>query len=221
MSSIKLEAKRREVLGKQVRALRRQGMIPAVIYGAGLEPLSIELEAVEASKTLGRATSATLVEVVVGDETHTSLVREVQRDPVQRNILHVDLLKVAMDQLIRAEVPLDVIGEAPAVKTLGGILVPGIDQVEVEALPADLPDRIVVDLSVLTKIDDSITVASITLKPGVRMLTDSDEVVARVIYQAEEIIEAPVEAVPTTTEPEVIAKAKKEEEEEEGKSASD
>jgi large subunit ribosomal protein L25 len=221
MSSIKLEAKRREVLGKQVRALRRQGMIPAVIYGAGLEPLPIELEAVEASKTLGRATSATLVEVVVGDETHTSLVREVQRDPVQRNILHVDLLKVAMDQLIRAEVPLDVIGEAPAVKTLGGILVPGIDQVEVEALPADLPDRIVVDISVLTKIDDSITVASISLKPGVRMLTDSDEVVARVIYQAEEILEAPVEAVPATTEPEVIARAKKEEEEEEGKSTSD
>jgi large subunit ribosomal protein L25 len=221
MSSIKLEAKRREVLGKQVRALRRQGMIPAVIYGAGLEPMPIELEAVEASKTLGRATSATLVEVVVGDETHTSLVREVQRDPVQRNILHVDLLKVAMDQLIRAEVPLDVIGEAPAVKTLGGILVPGIDQVEVEALPADLPDRIVVDISVLTKIDDSITVASISLKPGVRMLTDSDEVVARVIYQAEEILEAPVEAVPATTEPEVIARAKKEEEEEEGKSTSD
>lgn len=214
MASQSLEVKKRTVTGKQVRALRREGKLPGVLYGAGIEATPIEMDARQAGKVLARTTRATLVEVILEGETHTSLVREIQRDPIRRIIRHVDLLKVAMDQMIRAEVPIELTGEAPAVKTLGGVLVAGVNAIEVEALPANLPDRVVVDLGALVKIDDAITVGSLSLGEGVEVLTDADALVARVIFQAEEVLE---EAVPAAVvaEPEVIAKPKKEEEEEE------
>ena len=214
MASQSLEVEKRTVTGKQVRALRREGKLPGVLYGAGIEATPIEMDARQAGKVLARTTRATLVEVLLEGETHTSLVREIQRDPIRRTIRHVDLLKVAMDQMIRAEVPIELTGEAPAVKTLGGVLVAGVNAIEVEALPANLPDRVVVDLNTLAKIDDAITVGSLSLGEGVEVLTDADALVARVIFQAEEVLE---EAVPAAvvTEPEVIAKPKKEEEEEE------
>ncbi|MCJ7511676.1 MAG: 50S ribosomal protein L25 [Anaerolineales bacterium] len=217
MAGLTLEAARRKTTGKQVRALRREGKLPGVIYGAGIEATPIELDARQASKVLGRTTRATLVDVVLEGETHPSLVREIQRDPIRRIIRHVDLLKVAMDQTIRAEVPIELIGEAPAVKTLGGVLVAGVNAIQVEALPANLPDRVVVDLKVLVNIDDAITVGSLSLGAGVEVLTDSDSLVARVIYQAEEIIEAPVVAA-VVAEPEVISKPTKEEDEDEKES---
>lgn len=214
MASQSLEVEKRTVTGKQVRALRREGKLPGVLYGAGIQATPIEMDARQASKVLARTTRATLVEVVLEGETHTSLVREIQRDPIRRTIRHVDLLKVAMDQMIRAEVPIELTGEAPAVKTLGGVLVAGVNAIEVEALPANLPDRVVVDLGALVKIDDAITVGSLSLGEGVEVLTDADALVARVIFQAEEVLE---EAVPAAVvaEPEVIAKPKKEDEEEE------
>jgi large subunit ribosomal protein L25 len=214
MASQSLEVEKRTVTGKQVRALRREGKLPGVLYGAGIEATPIEMDARQAGKVLARTTRATLVEVLLEGEAHTSLVREIQRDPIRRTIRHVDLLKVAMDQMIRAEVPIELTGEAPAVKTLGGVLVAGVNAIEVEALPANLPDRVVVDLNTLAKIDDAITVGSLSLGEGVEVLTDADALVARVIFQAEEVLE---EAVPAAvvTEPEVIAKPKKEEEEEE------
>lgn len=216
MAGQALEVARRKVTGKQVRALRREGKLPGVLYGAGIEATPIEMDAREAGKVLARTTRATLVDVVLDGETHPSLVREIQRDPIRRTIRHIDLLKVAMDQTIRAEVPIELTGEAPAVKTRGGVLVAGVDSVEVEALPANLPDRVVVDLSVLINIDDAITVGSLSLGEGVEVLTDADALVARVIFQAEEILEAPVPAA-VAAEPEVIAKKKEEEEEGEEK----
>jgi large subunit ribosomal protein L25 len=214
MAGQSLQVEKRKVTGKQVRALRRAGKLPGVLYGAGIEPTPIEMDAREASKVLARTTGATLVEVLLDGETHTSLVREIQRDPIRRTIRHVDLLKVAMDQTIRAEVPIELTGEAPAVKTRGGVMVAGVNSIEVEALPADLPDRVVVDISVLVNIDDAITVGNLSLGEGVEVLTDSDALVARVIFQAEEVLEEAVPAV-VAAEPEVIAKPKKEEEEEE------
>ena len=218
MASQSLEVEKRTVTGKQVRALRREGKLPGVLYGAGIEATPIEMDARQAGKVLARTTRATLVEVLLEGEAHTSLVREIQRDPIRRTIRHVDLLKVAMDQTIRAEVPIELTGEAPAVKTRGGVMVAGINSIEVEALPANLPDRIVVDVSVLVNIDDAITVGSLSLGEGVEVLTDADALVARVIFQAEEILEEAVPAV-VAAEPEVIAKPKKEEEEEEEKAS--
>ncbi len=213
MPAIQLKATPRTVVGKQVGALRRQGWVPAILYGAGVEPTPIQLEAREAARALGRASGSTLFDLIVEGEAHKVLVREIQRNPIRRDLRHVDFLQVAMDQTIRAEVPIELTGEAPAVKTLGGILVTGVSAIEVEALPGDLPDRISVSLSGLEKIDDSISVRQLPVGEGVKVLTNPDEVVAHVVFQAAEVVEEVKEAVPAEAEPEVISRGKKEEEE--------
>ncbi len=112
---------------------------------------------------------------------------------IRGDYLHVDFLKVAMDVAIRAEVPIELLGEAPAAEAAGVVLLTGITSIEVEALPADLPDRVTVNLETLEELDDSITVADLFLGEGVSILTEQDELIARPIYQAEEIIEEIVE----------------------------
>lgn len=213
MAVNQIKAETRQVIGKQVKGLRRAGQVPAVIYGAGLQPTPIELKAREAEKALARATGATLFDLELDGQTHKVLVREIQRHSIRRNVRHVDFLKVAMDQLIRAEVPLELTGEAPAVKTLGGVLVTVVQAIVVEALPADLPDRITVSIEGLENIDDKIVVGNLALGEGVRILTAAEDVIARVIYQVAEVVEEPKEAVAVTAEPEVIARKKEEEEE--------
>lgn len=187
-SAFQLEAHRRSVLGKQNRRLRREGILPAVVYGSEFGSFPIELDRRMASRLLNRVSRSTLIELQVDDQPHTVLVREVQRDPLRGRLIHVDFLKVRMDVRIRAEVAIELVGEAPASKIAGGVLVTGVDAIEVEALPADLPDRITVDLESLANIDDSITVADLFLGENVRILTEPYELVARVIYEAEEII---------------------------------
>lgn len=212
MESHKLKAEPRTVVGKRVGALRREGMLPAILYGAGISPQPVQLDAREAGKALARVSAATLLDLEVGDEVHKVLVREMQRDVIRRDLKHVDFLKVAMDVVIRTEVPVELVGEAPAVKLLAGVLVSGVDEIEVEALPSDLPDRISVDLSVLKNIDDAITVGDLFLGKGVKVLTDAGEVVAHVIYQAAEEVEVVEEILPVEGEPEVIERARREEE---------
>ena len=219
MSDVKLNAKRRGVIGKKVKALRRQGLLPAVLYGVGIEPLPIELDAKEASRVLSSVRGSTLVTLTVDKDQHQVLVRDEQRDVIRRDLIHVDFLKVAMDVTIRTEVPVDFVGEAPAVSDRGGVLVTELTEIEVEALPADLPDRIVVDLEPLAEIDDTITVGDLFFGKGVEVLTSPDEVLARVIYQMEEeIVEEEIEEmIPMEMEPELVERGKREEIEEGGK----
>lgn len=219
MEEIKLEAKRRQVLGKKVKTLRREGILPAVIYGTGIEPVPIELNAHETTQLLSRVSGSTLINLNIGKENHTVILRDVQVDAIRRDILHIDFLKVAMDTAIRTVVPVTLVGEAPAVKELGGVLVTGLSEVEIEALPGDLPDRINVDLEPLDEINTSISVGDIFFGSGVTILTDVDEVLARIVPQAaeEEIVEEVEEEVlvDVSAEPEVIEKGLKEEEGEE------
>ncbi|HEY43204.1 MAG TPA: 50S ribosomal protein L25 [Anaerolineae bacterium] len=216
MSDFKLNAKRRVVIGKKVKALRRQGLLPGVLYGVGIEPLPIELDAKEASKILSFVRGSTLVTLTVDKDQHQVLLRDEQRDVIRRDLIHVDFLKVAMDVTIRTEVPVDFVGEAPAVSERGGVLVTELTEIEVEALPADLPDRIVVDLEPLAEIDDTITVGDLFFSKGVEVLTGPDEVLARVIYQMEEEIEEEEieEIIPMEMEPELVERGKREEIEE-------
>ena len=215
MSELSLNAEQREVTGKKVKALRRQGILPAVLYGAGIESIPIKLDLKEASKVISAAGSSTLVMLKLGKKKHQVLVRDTQRQIIRRGLQHVDFLKVAMDVAIRAEVPVEFVGEAPAVSDLGGVLVTDLVEIEVEALPADLPDRITVDLELLAEINDTITVGDISFGEGVEVITNPDEVITRVIYQVEEEIEEEEleEVIPTEEEPEVIERGKLEEEE--------
>ena len=186
MEAIILEASPRKVVGKKVKTLRQSGLVPAIMYGKDVDPTAIQLDDRKADKLLSQAGGSTLIDLKIGKNTHKVLFRAVQRDPITLQLIHIDFLQVAMDVIIRTYVPVELVGEAPAVKDLGGVLVTGLSEIEVEALPSDLIDRITVDLDVLREIDDSITVGDLFLGKDVKVLTEPEEVVAHMMYQVEE-----------------------------------
>lgn len=200
----------RNIVGKQVRSLRRQGLLPAVIYGHGIDPITISLNAHNAAQRLPRVSSSQLIVVDVEGTAHTVLVREKQRDPVTSAFVHVDFQAVSMTEKLRIMVGLDFVGEAPAVKLYDGIVVPAREEVEVECLPDDLPSVIQVDLSGMTEIGDVLYTRDLKLPARVVLVDDPDEVVVSITAPTSEaeLAEAEGEAV----EPEVIEKGKKEEE---------
>lgn len=214
MEEIVLSAKHRTVVGKQVKALRREGGLPAVLYGRSFEPIPITLNMHEASKILPAVTTSQLIIVELEGERHNALVRERQRHPVKGTLIHADFNVVSMTEKLRAYVRIHLSGEAPAATEFGGIVVSGIEEVEVECLPQYLIDRIEVDLSGLTEIGDSIHVRDLALPGEVDVLADPDEIVVVVtIPQAEEVEEVE-EIEEEEFEPEVIERGRRDEEEE-------
>ncbi len=209
-----LKASRRTVIGKQVGALRRQGQLPAILYGHHLQPIPITLEARQAERILRQMTASSLVTIELEGQTYPALVREKQRDPIKSHLLHVDFQAVSLTEKIRAQVGIELDGVSPAVKDQNAILVTPLDELEVECLPQDLPERIVIDVSGLLNPGDGIRVSDLVVSDRVRILNDPDEMV--VIATAAEVEEAAVEVeVSAEAEPEVIEKGKKEEEIEE------
>ena len=210
---IVLKANLRTVIGKQVKALRRQGSLPAVLYGGHVNPIPVTLDAHDANRLLTGLSSSHLVVIELNGERHNALVREKQRNTITGYLQHVDFQVVSMTEKLRATVPVALEGESPAVRNQTGVVVTGIEQLEVEALPSDLPDRIEVDLSKLVEIGDAIHVRDLDLPAAVEVLTDSDEMV--VLITAPAAVEEEVEEVEAAEEePEVIERGKKEEEEE-------
>jgi len=215
MEKVVLKASKREVTGKQVKALRRAGLLPAVIYGRHVEPLAISLEAHNASLMLAKLTSSSLVTIEVEGKEYPALVREKQRDYVKSKLLHVDFLAVDLTEKIRANVRIEITGISPAVKDFNAVLVNNLNTLEVECLPTDLPERFTVDISVLKQVGDGFRVRDLQVAENVRVLTDPDETIVVTTYaKAEEEAAPAVEGV-AVEEPEVIEKGKKEEEGEE------
>jgi large subunit ribosomal protein L25 len=217
MEEILLDAESRNVIGKQVKALRRQGKLPGILYGRSIQPTPIMMDLRDATRTLMRLAPSALVTVVLAGEKHLALVREKQRDFIRGTLKHVDFQTVSMKEKLRVNVIIDLVGLAPAVKDFNGVLVEGLTEVEVECFPQDLPSKISVDISGLKKIGDSLTVHDLIMPPNVASLDNPDEMIVIVTAQAaEEVVEvAPVAAVEAVEEgePEVIEKGKKEEEE--------
>lgn len=209
MEEIVFAAQRRQVIGKQVKALRRAGRLPAILYGHKIEPIAVTLDAREANRILPAITSSHLVVIDVEGDRHTALVREKQYNYVLGTLLHVDFNVISMTEKLRANVSVFFEGDAPAVKNVDGVLVSGLEELEVECLPADLPERITVDISGLNEIGDAIYVRDIKLPSQVEVLTDLDELIVIVTAPKVEVEEAEAAEV----EPEVIEKGKKEEEE--------
>jgi len=214
MDQIELNSSPRIIIGKQVRGLRRQGIVPLVMYGARTEPVHLQVGQKELARVLRQAGGSRLIAVHTGSGTQMALARQVQREPVTGQILHVDLMAVSMTEKIRVEVPLALDGQSPAVKRGEGVLVTGLDAVDIECLPGDLVDRIHVDLSSLEKVGAAIYVRDLQIPSTIKLFTEPDEMVARVTYLAAEetLTAAPAAEV---AEPEVIAKGKIEEEAEE------
>ncbi len=219
MEKVVLKASKRDVSGKHVKALRRTGQLPAVIYGRHTEPINIALEAHNAGLVLSKVGSSSLVTIDVDGKEYPALVREKQRDYIKNKLIHVDFLAVSLTEKIRAEVRIELTGVSPAVKDLNAVLVTGLHTLSVECLPTDLPDRFVVDISSLAQVGDGIHVRDISVEDKIRVLDDPDEmVVVATFAKIEE--EAPVAvaegAVPVegeAAEPELsVERGKKEEE---------
>jgi large subunit ribosomal protein L25 len=175
MASISLNAKVRTNAGKALRTLRKKGGVPAVTYGHGVESVPLELSAQEFGKVFAKAGSSTVVSLKLDGADKNVVIHDVQHDPVTGEVTHVDFYQVRMDEVLKAQVPLKFIGTSHAVKDLGGILIKPADQLEVEALPADLPHEIVVDLSKLEELNSKLTLKDLALPKGVKVLVDSPD----------------------------------------------
>ena len=217
MDEIVLQATNREVTGKKVKTLRRNGVLPAIVYGQNIDPRPISLDMRDAVRILSTTTASNLVQLLVDDESITTLVRDRQYDPVTGAMLHVDFMRVSMTETLTTSVSLELVGEAPAVKNFGGILVTAQEQLEIQALPQDLPDHIDVDISVLEEIGDSIFVKDLPIPDNVEVLTNIEEMVILVSAPAieEEEEEEEEEILEEGEEPEVIEKGRREDEAEE------
>ncbi len=211
MEKLVIQASRRTVTGKKVGALRRQGKLPGVIYGAKFPTTPIEMDLKTASHILAHATQSHIITIALDGAEHATLVREKQKDYIRGTLLHVDFQAVSLTEKLRTKVSLEFVGVSPAVKNYNGVVVTELDEVEVECLPQDLVDKITVDISHLEEIGNAIYVRDLAVPANIEILNEPDEVVVVVTAGAEEIVEE--EAVEVAAEPEVIERGKKEEEE--------
>ncbi len=211
---ISLAAEKRTTSGKgPARQMRMAGRIPATLYGARREPLSLTLDPKQVLHIL-RSESGhnTIFQLTVaGGETTAAMVVDSQREPLQGRLLHVDLKRIAMDQVIRVKIPVQTQGEAAGVKLQGGILEVVTREIEIECLPAEIPEHITVDVSGLM-IGQNLRVGDLKLEGERRVMTDADRVIAHVVAVKEVVEAAPAEAAAAAAEPEVIKKGKAEEE---------
>jgi len=216
MEKVVLQATKRDVIGKQVKALRRAGKLPAVIYGRHTDPINVNLDARSASVVLAKATASSLVTIDVEGTEHLALVREKQRDYIKNTLLHVDFLAVSLTEKLRTKVAIHFVGVSLAVKDFNAVLVHNLEELEVECLPADLPERIDVDISSMLKPGEGIRVHEVHVSDKVRLLADPDTmvVVATFAKVEEEAVAGAVAAgaTATATEPEIaVERGKKEE----------
>jgi len=218
MEKVVIQAERRNVTGKQVNVLRRSGKLPAVMYGHNFAAIPIMMDHREATNTLFGLTSSSLVTINLDGEEHLALVAEKQRDYIKGKLIHIDFRVVSLEEKVRAEVAIELVGAAPAVKDFNATVVTNLGSLEVECLPQDLPEKFVVDLSSLIKIGDSVLVKDVISSEQITVLEDPDAVVV-VAVAAEIEVEPEVEKaegeVEVVEEPEVVEKGKKEEPEEE------
>lgn len=214
MEQIQLRAERRNIFGKKTKRLRRAGFIPATLYGPRMEPVSLQVQERDLRRVLDRAGTSHLISLRIdeADRPRMTLAREIQRDLITHSLLHVDLYEVVMTEKTTAEIPISLLGEAPVVAQKTGLLVRGLDSVQVQCLPGELIESIEVDLSVLRETDDVILVKDLPVDEAIEILTNPEEVVVKVLpvrALVEEVVEEEVE-VP---EVEVITAAKEREEE--------
>jgi large subunit ribosomal protein L25 len=209
-----VEAKPRQSGTKNdARRIRKSGLIPAVLYGAGLEPLTITVDPKQIRRILTSETGHnTIFDLAAGGDSGKAMVVDWQYEPIKGALLHVDLKRIAMDQLLQVSVPIVLKGEAPGVKLQGGILEQMIREVEVECLPADIPSQVIGDVSKL-QFGETIRISDLVKIDKVKFLTDETQAVAHVTAVKEIVEVTPVEgaeAAATTAEPEVIKKGKQE-----------
>lgn len=181
MEKIKLAVKEREA--KKPNLLRREGAIPATLYGPGQPPINVQIDAREFSR-LPDAAHSHMIELSLGGKGTNAIIRNVQRKAINHKVLNVEFYRVALDRKLTMSVPLSFIGTSAAVSA-GNQLIELFQEAEIECLPGDIPDVLEIDLSKLAKVDDAIHFADVKLPKGVVILNPHDEIVAKVVTPRE------------------------------------
>jgi large subunit ribosomal protein L25 len=199
-----LAVKSREIVGKKVKALRKEGLIPAELYGHGIKNSHLSVSAKDFNKIFKEAGMSTILTLLMDQEKRPAIIHEVSHDSVSGDVIHIDFHQVRMDEKIKAKVPVEFVGEAPAVKEKGAVVNKAIYEIEVEALPGDLPHKLVVDLSSLDDLNKSVYVRDIKVPKGVEILIQGDSAVATATPPApeEEKVEVPSDVTAVVVETE-------------------
>ena len=199
-----LEAQKRDTK-ENLQYLRKGGFIPAVVYGPKQEATSIKINTIAFLKAYKDAGESTVVDLSVDGENHEVLVHQVDRDAVRGDILHADFYAIEKGKKVTVHVPLEFVGESTAVENLGGVIVKVLHEVEIEAMPKDLPHEIEVSIDSLTDLDSQIHASDLKMPAGVTLLTEPEEVIVLVQAHKEEVEEA-VEFDPNAIQTEGEAK---------------
>ena len=219
MEQIELSAQRRTIEKRGAKRLRRLGKVPGMLYGRGVDNIPLSMEAMELKRTLNEAGASQLIELRIDEASTTQpvLAREIQRDVLSGEAIHVDFYAVSMTEKISAEVTITLIGEPPSVTTSQGILLQGANSILIECLPGDLIPTLEVDVSGL-ELNSAIYVGDLELPPNIEVLADPQELVAQVMHEALEEEEEELEEELMLEEPaevEVIGRGREDEEENE------
>ena len=215
MAEVTLEVTRRESTGKeQAKKLRREGKVPAVVYGGHKEPVAITVDRKAVTELVTKSEhgvrSVFLLKMAGTDQQRHAMIKEITIDPISRKMKHIDFVRVVMDEKIKVTVPVHIVGTAIGVKE-GGLLDFQVREVHIECLPTAIPDSIDVDVTALGG-HDYYRVKDLKLPEGAKVLDDPERVVVGVTHARAEVSEAAAEAVAATAEPEVIKKGKTEDE---------
>lgn len=214
MEQIELFAESRSITGKKVKQLRGQGLMPLVVYGHKVEPVQIQAVEFDVKRTFAR-TSGQLITLRIEGESDPRMVlaRDLQRDVLTGRLLHADLYQVDMSEKVQVDVSLSFVGEAHLVEIGEAILATMMTSVEIECLPGDIMQSIEVDVSKLVEMDDAIHVRDLVVPEGIEILTDEDELIARMQYVVEEEEEEEEEfGLLSVDEVEVISERQEEDE---------
>ena len=184
MAEFQLEAQQRQTRGRRNRQLRRDGFVPAVVYGPSTESISVQFPYRAVEVTLMNAGGTNLIDIMVDGVAYPSLAREVQRDVVRGDILHVDFLAVDQTQRISVEVPIVMQGTSPVVAAREGILITGRSSLTLEVYPSDIRDRIIIDLTTLEELGAEVLVRDLSFGDNVSVHNDSNEMLAKIVQPA-------------------------------------
>lgn len=178
--AVSLKATIRTEIGKKANKLRSQDLIPAVMYGNKVEAINLTVNYNEFKKVYTKAGESALVELEAEGKKHNVLIHDIQLAPMSGKVTHIDFFQVNMKEEVETEIPLEFVGEAPAVKALGGVLIKNMDEISVKCLPADLPEKYVIDISTLATFDDVISVKDLKISDKIEILIDGETVIALV-----------------------------------------
>ncbi len=184
MAEFQLAAEVRQQRGKKNRQVRRGGFVPGIVYGPSIDPIGVKFPYRAIEVTLMNAGGTNLIDIEVNGETYPSLAREVQRDVVRGDIMHVDFLAVDETQRISVEVPIEMAGRSPVVVAREGILITGRSSLTLEVFPSDIRDRIVIDLSELTELGSEVLVRDLSFGESVTVHNDPNEMLAKIVQPA-------------------------------------